>query len=130
MVAVDTWSNVPGGPSAPGPGGATVNLGPLGPYVTTVEESRHTGILFGFGGEKAINDTWSWGVEYQYATFPESTFHFADPSIDVQGPVSQFQPIQGASAAAVPGDTLVKSSDHRIIARVIYRLPFSLPFLR
>jgi opacity protein-like surface antigen len=130
MVAVDTWSNVPGGPSAPGPGGATVNLGPLGPYVTTVEEGRHTGLLVGFGGEKPINGVWSVGLDYQYAAFPETTFHFTDPTIDVQGPISQFQPIQGASAAALPGDTMVKSSDHRIVVRLVYRFGFTLPFLR
>src|SRR4029450_8384381 len=90
LVAVDTWSNVPGGPSAPGPGGATVNLGPLGPYVATAEENRRAGILFGFGGEKVINDVWSLGFDYQYAYFPETTFTFADVDMDVQGPVSQF----------------------------------------
>jgi hypothetical protein len=130
LVAVDTWSNVPGGPSAPGAGGATVNLGPLGPYVTTAEENRHTGILFGFGVEKAINDVWGWGASYTYAYFPETTYHFEDASIDVQGPNSQFQPVSNASAAALPSDTTVKSSDHRIVVRVIYRLGFTLPFLR
>jgi len=74
LVAIDTWSNVPGGPSLPGAGGATVNLGPLGPYQTTVEETRHTGALLGFGFEKPINNVLSWDIEYQYAVFPESTF--------------------------------------------------------
>src|SRR5688572_28734551 len=130
LIAVDTWSNVPGGPSAPGPGGATVNLGPLGPYVATAEESRHFGVLFGFGGEQPINDFWSWGVDYKYAYFPESTFTFEDVDMNVQGPVSQFLVFQNACAAAVPGETLVESSDHRIAFRLIYRLPFALPFLR
>jgi len=130
LIAVDTWSNVPGGPSAPGPGGATVNLGPLGPYVATAEESRHLGVLFGFGGEQPVNDVWSWGVDYKYAYYPESTFTFEDVDMDVQGPVSQFKVYKDASAAALPGATLVKSSDHRIVFRLIYRLPFSLPFLR
>ena len=54
----------------------------------------------------------------------------AHASIDVQGPNSQFQPVSNASAAALPSDTTVKSSDHRIVVRVIYRLGFTLPFLR
>lgn len=130
IIAVDTWSNVPGGPSAPGPGGATVNLGPLGPYVTTAEESRHAGVLFGFGGEQPVNDVWSWSVDYKYAYFPETTFKFDDVNIDVQGPVSQYVGSHGSSAAALPGLTQVTSSDHRIAFRLIYRLPLSLPFLR
>ena len=130
VVAVDTWSNVPGGPSAPGPGGATVNLGPLGPYVVTAEENRHTGVLFGFGVEKPVNDMWSWGADYQYAVFPEANFKFDQTSMDVQGPNSQSHDFQGASAAALPGMTTVKSTDHRITVRLIYRLPFTLPFLR
>jgi len=130
VVAIDTWTNVPGGPGAPGPGGATVNLGPLGPYVITAEENRHTGVLFGFGGEKPVNDTWSWGIDYQYAVFPEANFKFDDTSMDVKGPVSQSHDFQGASAAALPGNTTVKSTDHRITVRLIYRLPFTLPFLR
>jgi len=130
LIAVDTWTNVPGGPGLPGPGGATVNLGPLGPYVATAKESRHTGILLGFGVEKPFNDMWSWSLDYKYAYVPEATFTFEDVDMDVQGPNSQFTVFQGASAAAVPSATPVKSSDHRIAFRLIYRLPFSLPFLR
>lgn len=130
VVAVDTWSNVPGGPGLPGPGGATVNLGPLGPYVVTVDENRHTGVLFGFGVEKPVNDTWSWGADYQYAVFSEANFKFEETLMDVQGPVSQSHDFQGASAGAFPGNTTVKSTDHRISVRLVYRLPFTLPFLR
>ena len=130
IVAVDTWSNVPGGPSAPGPGGATVNLGALGPYVATTDENRKLGVLFGFGVENPISDFWSWGADYQYAYFPSTQVTFDDVDMDVQGPVSQFKVYNDASAAALPGVTELKSSDHRISFRLIYRLPFSLPFLR
>ncbi len=130
LIAVDTWSNVPGGPGLPGPGGGTVNLGPLGPYVVTATENRHTGALIGMGVEKPMNNVWSWALDYQYAYFPEATFLFDNADVEVQGPNSTFQTFQDASAAAVPGATPVKSTDHRLAFKINYRLPFTIPFMK
>lgn len=122
LTASDTWTNVPGGPAAPNPGGVTANLGALGPYVTTVSESHHrVGFTFGAGVERPITSLLNVGVEYRHTSFSSGDYSLANPSIAIKGPLPAGG---GAGASALPGATTLSLSEHRITARVTLRLPF------
>lgn len=117
ITATDTWFD-PGGP-----GTAGTNFGVLGPYVTTAHDSRHlTGFTGGVGVERRFRRSLSVGAEYRYTRLGAGTFSLDDPSVDVQGPVVGATLFQGASAAALPGNTPLMVSDNRLSVRISLRL--------
>jgi len=116
LEAIDTWSS-PGGPGA----GNVVNLGPLGPYVTTASDTEHKmGFTVGFGGEKAIGDVFSVGGELRYTDFPSVNFGLSNPSVALNGPL----PSSGVNAQALPGPMTLKIKDVRFGVRATWRLNF------
>jgi opacity protein-like surface antigen len=116
LEAVDTWSS-PGG----GGTGNIINLGPLGPYVTTAADTQHKmAFTFGFGAEKAIGYAWSIGGEFRYTAYPTVNFGLSNPSVAINGPL----PSSGVNAAAYPGAMSLKIVDYRIGVRATMRLNF------
>lgn len=121
LDATDTWTNVPGGPASSPDGLPAANLGPLGPYVTTVSETHHrVGFTFGVGVEKPITDRFVAGAEYRHTSFGTADYTLANPTIAINGPL----PPGGSSAQALPGPTTLSLGENRISVRLTLKLPF------
>ncbi len=115
LTATDTWTD-PGGA-----GTAGVNLGPLGPYVTTATESHHrVGFTFGGGVEWAATSAMIIGVEYRHTAFGTGDYALANPTIAINGPL----PSSGTGAQALPGPTTVGLSENRVVARLTMKWGF------
>ncbi len=121
LSATDTWTNVPGGPAATSDGIPPANLGPLGPYVTTAEEThQRVGFTFGGGVEKPVTDTLMVGAEFRHTGFGSQDFQLANPSIAVNGPL----PAGGSPASAIPAPVTVNFTENRFTVHVTMKFDF------
>ena len=66
---------------SPGPCAEGSTFGPFPPFVNDKSETHQlTGWTIGIGGEWAISDRTSWGVEYRHTDFGSATYHLAGPA--------------------------------------------------